>query len=137
VADDVPGAAIAAERVRVERALAHLIASRRPIAELDRALLRDRRLELRQPTGHLGRVVRVPHHHAGRGLGGRVVEARAPEREVLECEPQRLGIGECPLEHVEGRLQRRELVVVETQLVEEVVLGPERVELLARELVAL
>ncbi len=70
-------------------------------------------------------------------VGRRVAEARAAEREVLEREPQRLGVRELPLERVERRLQRGELVVVELELVEEVVLRAERVELLAGELVAL
>ena len=56
---------------------------------------------------------------------------------LLEREPQRLGVGELALEVVEGRLQRRELVVVELEAVEEVVLRAQGVELLARELVAL
>ena len=109
----------------------------RPVAELDRPLLRDRRLELRQAAGHLGRVVGVAHLDAGGGLRRRVVEAGAPEREVLQRQPQRLGVRERPLEHVERRLQRRELVVVELELGQEVVLGAQRVQLLAGELVAL
>ena len=59
------------------------------------------------------------------------------ERQVLEREPQRLGVGELAVEVEERRLQRRELVVLEVEPVEEVVLGAERVELLAGELVAL
>ena len=137
LADDVPGAAVAAQRVRVERPLADGVASRRPVAELDRALLRDRRLELRQAAGHLGRVVGIAHLDARGRVRRRVVEARAAEGEVLEREPQRLGVRERAVEHVERRLERRELVVVELELVEEVVLGAERVELLAGELVAL
>ena len=67
----------------------------------------------------------------------RLVEARPAEREVLQREPERLGVGELPLEQVERGLQRRELVVVELELGEEVVLGAQRVQLLARELVPL
>ena len=137
LADDVPGAAVASKRVRVQRALADRVAPRRPVAELDRALLRDRGLELREPAGHLRRVVGIADLDAGGRLGGRIVEARAAEREVLQREPERLGVRERALEHVQRRLQCRELVVVELELVEEVVLGAERVELLAGELVAL
>ncbi len=64
-------------------------------------------------------------------------EALAPEREILEREPKRLGIGELPLQQIESGLQRSELVVGELQLGEEVILGPKGVELFARELVAL
>src|SRR5213076_1253208 len=48
-----------------------------------------------------------------------------------------LRVGELPLEQVEGGLERRELVVVELQLVQEVVLRAEGVELLPGELVTL
>ena len=137
VADDVPGASIAAQGVGIQRPLARLVAPRRPVAELDRPLLRDRRLELREPAGHLGRVVGIAHLDARGGLRRRVVEPGAAESEVLQRQPQRLRVGERPLEHVERRLQRRQLVVVELELVEEVVLGAERVQLLAGELVAL
>ena len=62
---------------------------------------------------------------------------RAAEREVLQREAQRLGVGEAALEQVEAGLQRRELVVVEIERRQEVALGAQRVELLAGELVAL
>ena len=62
---------------------------------------------------------------------------RAAEREVLEREPQRLGVREAALEQVEAGLERRELVVVEVERRQEVALGAEGVELLAGELVAL
>ena len=67
----------------------------------------------------------------------RLVEAAAAEREVLEREPQRLRVGELALEQVERGQKRRELVVAELELREEVALRAQRVELLARELVAL
>ena len=92
---------------------------------------------LREPARHLRRVVGIAHLDARSRLGGGVVEAGSPERQVLECEPERLGVRERAVEHVESRLERRKLVVVELELVEEVVLGAERVELLAGELVAL
>ena len=66
-----------------------------------------------------------------------MLEAGAAESEVLEREAQRLRVGELPFEGVERGLQRRELVLVEVELVEEVMLGAEGVELLAGELVAL
>ncbi len=137
LADDVPGAEVVQQRERVERALPLVVPRDRPVRELDRAALRDRRLQLREATGHLGRVVRVVHGHARLGADERAGEARAAERQVLQREPQGLGVGELPLEHEERRRQRGELVVVELDLVQEVVLGPQRVELLAGELVAL
>ena len=137
VADHVPVAVVEAKRVGVHDALTGPRTPRAPVAETNRALLRDRRLELRQSPGELGRVVGCAHADAlgrvGRGLG----ETRAPEGEILQREPERLGVRELSLQVVESCLERGELVVVELEPVEEVVLGAERVELLARELVAL
>ena len=137
LADDVPDSLVEPERVGVERALADLVALRRPVVELDRPLLRDRRLELRQAPRELGRVVRCADPDALGRVGARLVEARPAERQVLQREPQRLGVGELAVEVEERRLQGGQLVVLEVEPVEEVVLGAEGVELLAGELVAL
>ena len=139
VADHVPRAVLGQERVRVQRPLLLVVAVDRPVAELHRALLRDRALELAEAALQLGRVVGVAHLDAPRGARRRRCEiaGRAPEGEVLEGEPQRLGVGEAALEEVEAGLERRELVVVELELRQEVALRPKRVELLAGELVAL
>src|SRR5438270_575968 len=67
----------------------------------------------------------------------RVGEAGASEGEILEREAERLRVRELPLEEVEGGLERGELLVRELELREEVLLGAEGVQLLARELVAL
>ena len=136
--DQVPGALLREERVRVDGALGLLVAGDRPVAELDRPLLRDRVLELRQAAGHLDGVVGIAQLHAHGVLGrGRLELSRAPEGQVLEREPQRLRVGELPFEEVERRLERGQLVLLELQLRQEVLLGAQRVELLAGELVAL
>ena len=70
-------------------------------------------------------------------VGGRRGARRAAEREVLQREPQRLGVGEAAFEEVEAGLQRGELLVVELELGQEVALRAQRVQLLAGELVAL
>jgi hypothetical protein len=137
VPDDVPEPVVAQERVGIERPLALRVAGDRPVVEAHRPLLRDRVLELRQPARRLGRVVGVEHLHPARRLGRRLAESGPSEREVLEREPQRLGVRELPLKKVEGGLQRRELLVLELELREEVLLRAERVQLLAGELVAL
>ena len=54
LADDVPDPLVEPQGIRVEGALGHLVALRRPVRELDRALLRDRRLQLREPPRQLG-----------------------------------------------------------------------------------
>ena len=135
--DQVPRALLREERVRVDRALGLGVARDRPVAELDRALLRDRVLELRQAPRHLDGVVGVAQLDAHRALGRRLHLAGPAERQVLEREPQRLGVGELPFEQVERRLERGQLVLLELELGEEVLLGAQRVELLAGELVAL
>ena len=66
-----------------------------------------------------------------------VGEAGSAEREVLEREPERLRVRELALEQVEGGLQGGELLVGDLERRQEVLVGPERVELLAGELVAL
>ena len=82
-------------------------------------------------------VVDVADLDAVGGLGRRLLEARAPERKVLERQPKRLRVGEVPLEEVEPGLERCELFVLEGELAQEVPLRAQRVELLSRELVAL
>src|SRR5207244_9585612 len=116
--------------VRIDRPLALTVAGDRVVGELDRPLLRDGALQLSEAAWHLGRVVRVEHLDADGSLGGGFSESRPSQREVLKGKSQRLGVGELPLEQVEGGLQRGKLVVVELQLVEEVVLGAEGVEVL-------
>ena len=137
VTDDVPVAVVEAERVGVDRSLAGTRAARAPVAELDRPLLRDRRLQLREPAGELGRVVGRADPYTLRRLGRRLREANPSEREILEGEAKGLGVRELALEVVESGLQGGELVVVENETLEEVVLRAERVQLLAREFVAL
>ena len=137
VTDDVPVALVETQRIRVHRPLARPGAAGAPVSEADRALLRDRGLELRETTGELRRVVRHADAHALGGVRGGLGEAGAPEGEVLQREAKRLRVGELALEVVERRLERCELVVVEVEPLEEVVLGAQRVELLSGELVAL
>ncbi len=137
LADDVPDALVEPQRVGVERPLGDLVPLRRPVRELDRALLRDRRFELRQAARKLRRVVGGADTHALGRVGAGLVEAGPTERQVLERQPERLGVGELAVEVEERRLERCELVVLEVEAIEEVVLGAQRVELLAGELVAL
>src|SRR5262249_38096207 len=107
--------------------------------EPHRSLLRDRALELPEPALKLRRVVRVSYLDADGGRG-RCAVARLggpAQGEVLEREPQRLGVREPAFEQVEACLERRELVVVELERRQEVALGTEGVERLACVLVAL
>src|SRR5262249_23715782 len=94
MADDVPAATLVVQRIRLDRALGVLAAGDRPVLELDCALLRDRALELREPAGHLRRVIGVEHLDALRGRVRRLGEAGPAEGEVLEREPERFGVRE-------------------------------------------
>jgi hypothetical protein len=76
VADHVPLSAVEEERVRVDCALSLAAAPDGEILELDRAVLGDRPLELRQPAGELGRVAGVVQLDGPCGLGRRLLEAR-------------------------------------------------------------
>ena len=67
----------------------------------------------------------------------RLLEARPAEGEVLEREAERLRVGELALEEIETGLERGELLVGQLERRQEVALGAQAVELLARELVAL
>ena len=139
LADDVPAFAVAEEPVRVDRALLLAVARDRPVVELGGALLRDRALELAEPAGHVGRVVRVVDLDLDAQCCRcrRRREAGTAEREVLQRQPKRFRVRELALEHVERGLERGELVVRELERREEVLLRRERVQLLAGELVAL
>ena len=137
LADDVPDAVVGQKRERVHRPLGERVARDRVVRELDRPLLRDRALELRQPAGHLDGVVGVADLDADGGLRRQLAEAGPAEREVLQREPQRLRVGELAVEEKERRLERGELLVAELELREEVLLRAQRVELLAGELVPL
>ncbi len=95
------------------RALGLAVGRDRPVAEPHGALLGDRLLELREPGGDLVGVERGQELHGRRlrpGVGARPGPA---QREVLEREPQGLGVGELALQQVETGLERRELVVGE------------------------
>src|SRR4051794_463788 len=137
LSDHVPTAVVREEPVGVERPLALAVPRDRVVRKLDRPLLRDRSLELAEAARHLRRVVGVEDLDAHGGVGCGLVEAGTSEREVLQREPEGLGVRELALEQVQRSLEGRELVVVQLELVQEIVLGAERVELLAGELVAL
>ncbi len=134
--DHVPMTAHEIEAVRIDRPCRLLVGGDRPVAEDDGALLRDGGLELLQPQRDLGREAapEQPHGHLGCGVVRRV---GAAEREVLEGQPQGLGIGELAIQQVHCGRERRQFGVAEVEARQEVVLLQERVELLAGEVVAL
>ena len=85
--------------------------------------------------GQLGAAGRAGDAEADRALRRRAERARAAPGELLEREPQRLGVGELAVEQAQRGLQRRQLGVGEGDRGEEEGLGRERVVLLLGEAV--
>ena len=104
MADDVPGAVVLEEREWIERSLLLRVSRDRPVGELDGPLLRDRSFELSEPACQLGRVLRIEHLDPESGVGWGLGEAGTAECEVLQRQPERLGIGELPFQQVKGGL---------------------------------
>ena len=110
---------------------AHLVALHRVVVERDRLLAEDRRLDLRQARGELvaaGRG-RDPECH-GALLLGRSQRTGPPPGDLLQREPQRLRVGELPVQQVQGSLQCGELLVCELDLGQMEALRAQRVTLL-------
>src|SRR6476469_979621 len=135
-ADDIPLAAHEVEAVGIDRTRGLLVGGDRPVAEDHGALLRDGRLELLQTNRDLRReaTAQQAHRHFRGGVVGGV---RAAEREVLEGEAQRLGVGELAVEQMHRGRERGELGIRQVEAGQEVVLLQERIQLLAGEVVAL
>ena len=129
VADQIELAVAEDQVVGVDLALGDLVALHRVVAELDRLAARDRRLDLGQALRELaaaavGREADVDRH--GLAL---VERARPAPGDLLQREPQRLGVGELAVEQAERRAQRGQLAVGELDRRQVVVLGRQRVEL--------
>ena len=127
-ADEVELAVAEEQVVRVHLARVERVALQRVVVERDRLLAEDRRLDLRQALRQLVA--------AGRGgdveaqAVGRVERAGPAPRDLLERQPQRLGVGELAVEQAERGVQRRQLGVGELDRREVEVLRPQRVGLL-------
>ena len=113
----------------VHLALLGRVALDRVVGELDRLATADRGLDLRQPLRDLGAVGLGGHPHLYRAALGRGQRAGSPPRDLLQRQPQRLGVGELTVKQVQGGLQRRQLVVSELDRVQVEILRRQRVEL--------
>ena len=129
VADEIELAVAEDEVVGVDLAVGYLVALQRVVGELDRLAARDRGLDLRQPLGELAAAARVRELDLDRRLGLLGERARTPPGDLLEREPQRLGVGELAIEQAQRGPQRGELGVGELDRRQVVVLGRQRVEL--------
>ena len=106
--DEVPLVADELEAVRVDGALAELVARDRVVHEAHRLALGDRRLQLGQGGRRLRRLVVGEHgQRRRRGLGEELGPALG---EAHECQAQRPRVGEAPLEHGEAGGEREELL---------------------------
>jgi hypothetical protein len=129
VADQIELAGAEDEVVGIDLAVHRRVALHRVVAELDRLPARDRGLDLREALRQLAAAGRGRHRHLDRCVGSAVERALPPPRDLLERQPQRLGVGELAVEQGERGPQRSELRVGELDRGQVVVLGRQRVEL--------
>ena len=134
-ADEIELAALEQQLVGVDLAQRGLAALHREVLELDPLAPVDRGVDLGEPRRQLGAARRAGDAEPDRALRRRAERARATPGELLQREPQRLGVGELAVEQAERRLQRRQLRVGELDRREEERLGRQRVVLLLGEAV--
>ena len=135
VADEVELPALEQQVVRVDLAQPGLVALHRVVLELDPLAAVDRRVDLRQAGGELGAAGRGRDAEPDRLPQVGAERRRTAPGDLLEREPQRLGVGELAVEQHQGGLQRRALVVGEGDRRQVERLGRERVVLLLGEAV--
>ena len=99
--DDVELAALEQQLVGIDAARAHLVAFHRVVVEDDRLAPEDRRLDLGQPLGDVMAAGRAGDPQRDRVLLRRAQRARAAPGDLLQSQPQRLGIGELPIEQLQ------------------------------------
>ena len=97
VADQIELAGAEDEVVGIDLAIRDLVALHRVVGELDRLAARDRGLDLRQPLGELA-ASRRGQSAMSIGASSSSERALPPPRDLLEREPQRLGVGELAIE---------------------------------------
>ena len=115
--------------VGVDLAVGDVVALQRVVGELDRLAARDRGLDLRQALGELAPRAGRRELDVDRRLVLLGQRARAAPGDLLEREPQRLGVGELAVEQAERGAQRGQLGVGELDRRQVVVLRRQRVEL--------
>ncbi len=113
VADEVELAALEQQQVRVDLARLGAPGLHREVLELDPLAPVDRRVDLGQAARQLRPAGRRGDAEPDRALGRRVERARPAPGDLLEREPQRLGVGELAVEQAQRRLQGGELGVGE------------------------
>jgi hypothetical protein len=135
VADEVELPALEQQVVRVDLAQRGLARLHRVVLELDPLAAVDRGVDLRQPPRQLGAAGRRGDAESDRLPQAAAERARAAPGDLLERQPQRLGVRELAVEQRERGLQRGALVVGEGDRRQVEGLGRERVVLLLGEAV--
>jgi hypothetical protein len=129
VADQIELDVAKDEVVGVDLAVGDLVALERVVAELDRLATRDRRLDLGQALRELAAAAGRRELDVDRRAVVLGKRARAPPRDLLQRQAQRLRVGELAVEEPQRGAQGRQLGVRELDRGEVVVLGRQGVEL--------
>ena len=135
IPDEVEQAALEAQVVRVHAPQRDLVARHRAVLELDPLAPVDRRVDLRQPARQLAAAGAGGDAETDRLARVRAERARPAPGDLLQREPQRLGVGELAAEQRQRHLQRRALLVGERDRRQVERLGRQRVVLLLGETV--
>jgi hypothetical protein len=130
VAKEVELSALVEQVVGIDLARARLVAGHRVVVEGDRLVAEDRGLDLRQALGEVVAAGRRGDAQRDRPLLGRPQWVGPAPRDLLQRQPQRLGVGELAVEQRQRRLERGELGVGEGDGGEVEVLRSQRVVLL-------
>ena len=130
MAQEVELAALVEQVVRVDLARAGRVARHRVVVEGDRLVAEDRRLDLRQALREVVAAGRCGEPERDAALLRRAQRVRAPPRDLLQREAQRLRVGELAVQQRQRRLQRGQLGVREGDRREVEVLRAQRVVLL-------
>ena len=128
-ADQIELAVAKDEVVGIDLAVGDLVALQRVVGELDRLAARDRGLDLGQPLREVAAAGRSGELDVDRRLLALDQRARPAPGDLLECQAQRLGVGELAVEQAERGAQRRQLAIGELDRPQVVVLRRQRVEL--------
>ena len=135
VADEVELPALEQQVVGVDLAQRRRVGLHRVVLELDPLAPVDGRVDLRQAGRHVGAAGRRRDAEADRLLQVRAERARPAPGDLLERQPQRLGVGELAVEQGERGVERGALVVGELDRRQVEGLRGERVVLLLGEAV--
>jgi hypothetical protein len=137
VADQIELPAAEDEVEGVDLALLGVVTLHRVVGELDRLPSRDRGLDLREALREVTAARRGRHRHLDRRPLPLAERVRVAPGDLLERQPQRLGVGEAAVgQQRERGAERGELVAVELDRVEVEVLRRQGVELRLEEALA-